>query len=103
MQKISGWVLTHDKEIKESGSVDIRIFPIEYPYDTTQSPVKTIFINTINGHINFDNGELVYYTDGAVISGNDFYLEYSGRKAIYGKSLWRMVQLDKYRLWVPYL
>lgn len=103
VQKISGWVLTHDKEIKESGSVDIRIFPIEYPYDTTQSPVKTIFINTINGHINFDDDELVYYTDGAVISGNDFYLEYSGRKAIYGKSLWRMTQLDKYRLWVPYL
>lgn len=103
VQKISGWVLTHDKEIKDSGSVDIRIFPIEYPYDTTQKPVKAIYINTAKGYINFEDDELVYYTDGAVISGNDFYLEYSGRKAIYGKSLWRMVQLDKYRLWVPYL
>lgn len=103
VQKISGWVLTHDKEIKDSGSVDIRIFPIEYPYDTTQKPVKAIYINTAKGYINFEDDELVYYTDGAVISGNDFYLEYSGRKAIYGKSLWRMVQLDKYRLWIPYL
>lgn len=103
VQKISGWILTHDKEIKDSGSVDIRIFPVEYPYDTTQKPVKAIYINTAKGYINFEDDELVYYTDGAVISGNDFYLEYSGRKAIYGKSLWRMVQLDKYRLWVPYL
>lgn len=103
VQKISGWVLTHDKEIKDSGSVDIRIFPIEYPYDTTQKPVKAIYINTAKGYINFEDDELVYYTDGAVVSGNDFYLEYSGRKAIYGKSLWRMVQLDKYRLWIPYL
>lgn len=103
VQKISGWVLTHDKEIKDSGSVDIRIFPIEYPYDTAQKPVKAIYINTSKGYINFEDDELVYYTDGAVISGNDFYLEYSGRKAIYGKSLWRIVQLDKYRLWIPYL
>lgn len=103
VQKIAGWVLTHDKEIQESGSVDIRIFPINYPYDTTQKPVKAIYINTAKGYINFEDDELVYYTDGAVISGNDFYLDYSGMKAIYGKSLWRMVQLDKYRLWVPYL
>lgn len=103
VQKISGWVLTHDKEIKDSGSVDIRIFPIEYPYDTTQKPVKAIYVNTAKGYINFEDDELVYYTDGAVISGNDFYLEYSGRKAIYCKSLWRMIQLDKYRLWIPYL
>lgn len=103
VQKISGWVLTHDTEIKNSGSVDIRIFPIEYPYDTTQKPVKAIYINNAKGYISFKDDELVYYTDGAVISGNDFYLEYSGRKAIYGKSLWRMTQLDKYRLWIPYL
>lgn len=103
VQKISGWVLTHDKEIQESGSVDIRIFPINYPYDTTQKPVKAIYINTAKGYINFADDELVYYTDGAVILGNEFYLDYSGRKAIYGKSLWRMNQLDRYRLWVPYL
>lgn len=103
VRKISGWVLTHDKEIKDSGSVDIRIFPIEYPYDTTQKSVKAIYINTAKGYINFGDDELVYYTDGAVISGNDFYLEYSGRKSIYGKSLWRLTQLDKYRLWIPYL
>lgn len=103
VQKISGWILTHDTEIKNSGSVDIRIFPIKYPYDTTQKPVKAIYINNAKGYINFADDELVYYTDGTVISGNDFYLEYSGRKAIYGKSLWRMNQLDKYRLWIPYL
>lgn len=103
VQKIAGWVLTHDTEIKDSGSVDIRIFPINYPYYTDQKPVKAIYINTAKGYINFADDELVYYTDGAVISGNDFYLDYSGRKAIYGKSLWRINQLDKYRLWVPYL
>ena len=103
VQKISGWVLTHDKEIKDSGSVDIRIFPINYPYSHSQSPVKAIYINTAKGYINFDDDELVYYTDSAVITGSIFNFDFSGMNAIYGKSLWRMTQLDKYRLWVPYL
>lgn len=103
VKKIAGWVLTHDKEIQESGSVDIRIFPFKYPYDTTQKNVKAIYINNPDGKIEFSDGDLCYYTDSAVIAGNDFYLDYAGLKAIYGKSLWRMVQTDSYRLWVPYL
>lgn len=103
VQKISGWILTHDKEIKDSGSVDIRIFPINYPYSHEQKPVKAIYINTAKGYINFEDDELVYYTDGAVITGSIFQFDFSGMNAIYGKSLWRMTQLDKYRLWVPYL
>lgn len=103
VQKISGWVLTHDKEIKDSGSVDIRIFPINYPYSHSQKPVKAIYINTAKGYINFEDDELVYYTDSAVITGSIFNFDFSGMNAIYGKSLWRMTQLDKYRLWVPYL
>lgn len=103
VQKISGWVLTHDKEIKDSGSVDIRIFPINYPYSHSQTPVKAIYINTAKGYINFNDDELVYYTDSAVITGSIFNFDFSGMNSIYGKSLWRMTQLDKYRLWVPYL
>lgn len=103
VKKISGWVLTHDKEIKDSGSVDIRIFPISYPYSQSQKPVKAIYINTAKGYINFDDDELVYYTDSAVITGSIFSFDFNGMNAIYGKSLWRLTQLDKYRLWVPYL
>lgn len=103
VKKISGWVLTHDTEIKNSGSVDIRIFPINYPYSHSQKPVKAIYINTAKGYINFEDDELVYYTDSAVITGSIFSFEFNGMNAIYGKSLWRMTQLDKYRLWVPYL